>query len=340
MEGAARERRAWRSYSVYGLTLRTDVSLVTPLMPSEGAPDVTFTRVGARPPEAEAGELRPLRHSRARLPGGEPWLSLCRSDRFDLIRVAEVVDFYLFSDRIVAHLRDPEYAELVETYLLGGVLAFWCERSGTPMLHASAVVARGRAVAFMATNEGGKSSLAAALMEDGCPLLTDDLLRVRRESGGYRVEPGYPQMRFWPHDAERLLGRHEPLELAHPGYAKLRVPVGSAGFGTFRGRAAPLGCLYIPRRIGAAGRVAPIEFVDVPPRQAILELIRGSFVPRWVEAAGYTADQFRLFADLAARVPLRTVAYPDGVEHLPEVRAAILRDLSREFGDRLPGERR
>lgn len=334
MATAHQAGEAWRSYSIYGLTLRTDLPLVAPLLPGEGAPDVTFTCVADPPPDAGPGEPRPLRHSRARLPGGAPIFSLYGADRYDLIRFTGVVDYYLFSDRIVAHRVDPQFPlKVVEIYLLGGVLAFWCERGGTPMLHASAVVVKGRAVGFIATNKGGKSSLAAALMKHRYALLTDDVLRIRRHSDRYLAEPGYPQMRFWPHDAERLVGGHERLELAHPGYTKVRVPVGPDGLGTFRGRTTPLGCLYIPRRMDSPAEETPIEIADVPPREAVVELIRGSYTPLLVEAAGYAADQFRRLADLVARVPLRTITYPDGLEHLPAVRDAILRDVAEGFPD-------
>lgn len=315
----------WRSYSIYGLNLKTDFPLTSPLLPGNGPPDLTFTCRSEAPPEAAAAVPRLLRHSPHLLPSGESYESLYRTDGFDLIRLTEVVDFYLFEDRIVGHLLDPEYYYVVELRLLGDLLAYWCERLGTPMLHASGVVVDGRTVAFMATNQGGKSSLAAGLMQLDYPFLTDDVLRVRSHSDRYWADPGYPQMRFWPHDAERILGHYEDLELAHPNFSKRRVPVGPGGFGTICDEARPLACLYLPRRGEPLG--SAIEIIDVPPSQRVIELIRGTFVPGWVKAAGLEQSRFELLGDLVANVPIRAIHYPLGFDHFPSVREAILRDV-------------
>lgn len=327
MEDTLREPEAWQSYSVYGITLRTNHPIVAPLPAAGNTPDLTFSCVTAPPPEAAKATPELLCQSTSRLPSGEPWVSLYRAERFDLMHFAEVVDFYLFSDRILGHLLDPEYSHVIEIYLLGGVLAFWCERAGTPMLHASAVVVDGRAVAFVSTNKGGKSSLAAELMGSGYPLLTDDLLRIHPDSDSCRADPGYPEMRFWPRDAERLLGQFDQLKLAHPAYSKRRIPVGGGGFGAFCAQPQPLGCLYLPLRRASQAAKTSVEIDDVPPRRGIVELIRGSFVPHWVKAAGLDQSQFHSFSRLVSRVPLRTITYPAGIEHLPSVRKAILHDL-------------
>ena len=62
--------------------------------------------------------------------------------------------------------------------LLGPVIAYWLERAALPVLHASAVAVGGEAAAFLAGSTGGKSSLAAALVAAGCPLLSDDLVAI------------------------------------------------------------------------------------------------------------------------------------------------------------------
>lgn len=323
-----RQQPAWRSYSVYGLTLSTDYPLIAPLPLSPDEPDITFTCRTEDPPTEHAETLRPLRHSADHLPSGEPWVSLYRADGYDIVHFAEVVDFHLYPHRIVAYLLDPAYSHQVEIYLLGGVLALWCELSGTPMLHASAVVVHDRAAVFVATNEGGKSSLAIALMQLGHPLLTDDILRIRPEANRYWGEPGIPELRLWPHDAERLFGDYEQLDLAHPAYTKRRVPIGK-GFGAFCSEPRPLGCLYLPRRRQPGEDGMEVEIADLPPRQAVIELIRGSFVPRWVEAAGLQRHQLELLSRLVTRVPVRTLSYPHGVERLGLVREKILTDLRR-----------
>ena len=104
----------------------------------------------------------------------------------------------------------------MEIRLLGPVFSFWLELQGIPVLHASAVLVEGQAVAFLSSNYGGKTSLAATLMQAGHPLLTDDFLPVERGDGLYLGRPGYPTMRMWPEEAEHFLGSYEDLGLVHP----------------------------------------------------------------------------------------------------------------------------
>ncbi len=131
---------------------------------------------------------------------------------------------------------------------LGDVLSYWLERQGIRALHAAAVVANGRAAAFLSSNYGGKSSLAAAMMQVGCPLLTDDILPVEETGGIFIGRPGYPTMRMWPDEAAYFLGSYEHLPLVHPELSKRRVFVGPDGFGSFCETSQALSCIYLPER--------------------------------------------------------------------------------------------
>jgi hypothetical protein len=130
-------------------------------------------------------------------------------------------------------------------------------------------------------------------------------------------------MRMWPDQATHFLGRYEDLAIVHPAFDKRRVPVGPGSFGSFHGRAAPLARLYLSERGSDALRLERL-----PLGQAIMTLVEHSFLLGVPEAMGLEAARFRFFARLAQQVPVCKLFYPDGVEHLPEVRAAILRDLA------------
>jgi len=241
--------------------------LVSIAEPDAGPPDLTFEVVRSRPPPASApGESGSVFLVDLVLPGG-----IC---------------FQLFSDRIVAYTSGDPLDGMVEIHFLGSALAAWLEHRGVLALHASAVVIGGRAVAFLASNKGGKTALAAACMQAGHPLLTDDLLAVEPCADGSAVGyPGYPQMRMWADNAAWFVGR-EPgfdahggaqviadvddvvdglgevrsvgragaatrvrLRTVHPTYPKFRVAVGNGGFGSFCDRPVALGSLWIPRRV-------------------------------------------------------------------------------------------
>src|SRR5205814_1400196 len=72
-------------------------------------------------------------------------------------------------------------------------------------LHATAVVVDGRGIAFVGHSGFGKSTLAAAFLNAGHRLLTDDLLVVEESGNAVIAFPGAPRIKLFPKAAERLL---------------------------------------------------------------------------------------------------------------------------------------
>ena len=324
----ATSRGAWRTYRLFGLVLASDFPFASRLPAGAGPPDVTFTCAG--PPPIPDELPAPVFASRFRTARGESNCSFYRLAESDLLRFPGVGDFYLGADRIVCQPADPEDVGAVEVHLLGTVLSCWLERAGVPSLHASAVVADGgRTVGFLSPNGGGKSSLAAALMEGGWPLLTDDVLAVEAGPDGFRGRRGYPQMRLWPAEAERFCGPAASLPRVHRDCSKLRVPVGGGGFGAFAAAERPLSSFYLPERRPGGGGAGAVAVEALAPRAAMIELVRHSFVGALVEAAGWQPRRFDILARLAVAVPVKRLTYPSGHEHLPRVREAIVADLKR-----------
>jgi hypothetical protein len=310
--------------------MRSDFNFETPLPPGRGPADLIFdyVREPRTDPLAGAGEL--VFSSPVLLDSGVPFAELYRRPGEDLLRFGEVVDFYISNDRIAAHLLDPDYEFVVELRLLGKVLSFWFERQGIPMLHAAAVAAEGQAAVFIATNKGGKSSLAATMVQAGFPLLSDDLVGVQTGPTGPEARPGYPCMRFWPDQAAYFAGAIDDLELVHPHFTKRRLPVGAGGFGSFCDSPQPLGCFYLPQRREVRAGDPLIEITALPPRHAVMELVRAAYLPRVVQAAGLSGQRLAHFADVVRSVRVKKLVYPNGLQFLPNVRRAILDDLRAE----------
>ena len=103
---------------------------------------------------------------------------------------------------------EPEDAEQA---LVGPVLANALRLQGVAMLHASAVVVGGRAVAISAPSGFGKSTLATALTRAGATLLGDDVLPLERAVDIYLALPYLPRLKLWADSLERL-GRGESRE--------------------------------------------------------------------------------------------------------------------------------
>jgi len=327
---AAISPEEFRTYCIYGLTLVSDFSFASRLLAGSGPPDVTFTCAVAPPISGDGPPPAPVYVSRFRTARGESNCSFHRCAGFDLLRFPDVADFYFVADRILGRPVDPDDLGSVEIHLLGTVLSCWLERAGVPCLHASATVAGGGAVGFLTFNGGGKSTLAAALAEVGCPILTDDVLAVRMD--GTLAQPAYPQVRLWPSEAAHFLGPDSRFPRVDPRIPKMRVPMGPGGLGSFAAAEAPLRCIYVPERRPPGEGGNGIDIQPIRPRDAVIELLRHSFIGPLAEAACGRERRLDQLARLAARVPLRRLIYPDGLEHLPHVVETVLADLEERPG--------
>jgi len=310
-----------RCWSLYGLVVATPHRFANRLVPSEGPADLWIRPVDAPPIAPGWRELTPGYRSPARIDDTQPFLDVIVAPDATVFRFTEVVDFFVLDDGIAYQLHDPAYDYMVELHLLGFVLSFWLERAGWPALHASAVVVDGRAVAFLSNHGGGKTSLAATLLGLGYPLLSDDLVALTPFDGGFLARPGYPQMRMWPEQALRFVGPAE-LEQVHPGLTKRRVPVGAGGLGRFDGEPRPLAALYLPQRRDGG----EVEFTTMARGPALFELVRHTFLTGIVEGTGWAARRFATLGAVVARVPLRVVRYPNGLDLLPAIAERIADD--------------
>jgi hypothetical protein len=318
----------WPTYRLFGLTLASEFPFASQLEPGDRTPDVAFTVVPTPPLSVEWDTVDPVYTSPYKNEDEDSILSIYRLDNCDVLRFAQVADFYLWPDRIICHCQEPAYDYLVELRLLGPVLAYWLEQHGIATLHASAVAANGFGIGFLSGNKGGKSALAATFMQAGHPLLTDDVLPIENHKDRLLGQPGYPQMRLWADEAEHFLGHNHSLKELHPELSKYRLPIGTDHFGTFCRAAQPLTCLYVPERHDPTEMGEKIIIIPISPRERVVELVRHSFIARIVEAMGLQPHRLGLLAQLAQRVPMRRIVYPVGFQHLARVRDTILASLA------------
>ncbi len=313
------------TYDVYGLRLATHHQLDYHVPRCAGPADLTFATVTA-PPLPAGWEDTPARFDPTARGGVDERVGavLVVGD-CTVVRFPEIADFFVFHDRILAQLLDPDYVFALELLLLGSVVALWLELHGVPTLHAASVAVDGHAVGFLATNKGGKSTLAAAFVQRGAALLGDDLLPLEHEGATVVARPGYPQMRFWPEQAERLLGSTRRWPRVQPGSPKLRVAVGPEGFGSFAAVPCPLARLYLPERCDDAEGVT-ITHLGLGER--VVELVRHSFLAGVLEALALAPKRFTAFGSVARRVPVARLRYPSGIEHLDAVCESVIADLN------------
>jgi hypothetical protein len=322
--------RGWTTHRLFGLTVASDFRLAKRLsLLSNDDHNLTFTCSVVESLPDDWTRVRPVYISPHKTKDGKSILYVYRQPGCDVLHFPNVADFYVWPNRIVCYQLQRAQRYQVEMWLVGAVLALWLEQKGIPVIHASAVVVRDCAVAFLASSTGGKSSIAAALMQYGFPLLTDDALAIEHRGRTFVGQPGYPRMRLWPDMAEHFLGYFEELELVHPETSKRTVPIGPEGWGAFCDVPQPLSCLYIPTRREPETGGTEIEITPVSLRDATIELVRYSSLTRLLTALGLQSMRLNYLAQIAKRIPMRRIIYPSGLQHLPRVCERLLEDATK-----------
>lgn len=312
-------------YYIYGLNLKSNFKFTHHLTTGTGQPNLTFECINSPPVRPDWKGASPS------FPApGDPDLGIYfyPQNRFDVLEFPNTGIFYVWSDKILFQPDTSADPVEWEIQFLGTVLSFWLERQGVLALHASAVVLqKDCAVGFLASSQGGKSSLASTLIQSGCPLLTDDILPVECLEDRIIGRPGYAQMRLWPDRAEHLLGQYHHLEQVHPDYSKRRVPIGLDGWGSFCDDLQILKCLYLPERRDSSRWGTEIEMVSVSPQEALIELVRQSFAAPILQAMGILPQRLERLTKIVRQVPVKRLIYPNGMNYLPSVCEAIRADL-------------
>ena len=314
--------KAETHYRLYGLTVASPLALPCPRAARVRRAEV---RLVAGAP-SRFGRLDRGRRSRR---GGRDWF-YCRRLRTGAtyLRWAGLFEFLVSADGrdIAYHPLERASTESLTTYLLGQVLSFSLLALGVEPLHGTVVEIGGEAVAFLGDCGYGKSTLGAAFLSLGHPILTDDLMALEPSAAGYTVHPGMPRLKLFPGVARRVLGAGRSGPRLNAATSKRILPL---AVGEVAPRAAPLRALYVladPAR-GSSGPGARIGVERLRGGAALLEVIKGSFNTIVVDR-DRLASQFAFASALAAAVPVKRLRYPRRFSRLPAVCEAVLADLA------------
>jgi hypothetical protein len=238
-------------------------------------------------------------YHRWQLPSGEEWITFHRDGADYVLRFPDLADF-----RISAHGRKvhceatSDVPETTIRQLLNQILPLVLNGQRTTVLHAGAVEVDEGAVAFLGPTGRGKSTLTAAMANQGYRFLTDDALQVSLSEVGHPVAaPGQPHLRLWN---------------ASDSTTKARISAGP-GF-PHCDQQRNLTAIYL---LGDSGSAAP-SFERIRPSAALLELIRNSFLLD-PESAELLKVQHDTLSAVVINVPVFGMNYARNYETLPQV---------------------
>lgn len=263
------------------------------------------------PAQAQAPLPSPPFHDIA-LPDGSPWCEQHRVAAGYLLRFHDLADFSVArnGDRITCHGVPGTDDTTLQHLLQNQVLPLALSRQGRMVLHASAVVVEGRALAFVGVSGRGKSTLAAAFAAQGCPFLTDDGLQLQQVQGQVQVVPGPASLRLWEDARTALAASPQSRASAAAATPKMRL-VSNARL-PHATAACPLAALYF---LGDSA-VDAISIVPLGGQDVLFGLLQHCFLLD-IEARDLLQNAFAQFSDMVRRIPAFRLDYPRRFEDLP-----------------------
>jgi len=307
------------SYRVYGLSLASTLSLSCRRAGPTTRPDVRIMhapadRFAIARREAAADRRQPGWFCARRLAGGGVYL-----------RWRGLFEFLVSPEgrRILYRRLEHATAGSFDVYLIGQVLSCSLVALGVEPLHGTASVIDGEAVVFLGDCGAGKSTLGAALLSRGFPVLTDDVVALKRRLGRWLVQPGIPRIKLFPSVASKLLGSRAEGVPMHHQTPKLVLPLGT---GQALGRPVPLRAIYVLSRPVGDARSCRARVEPLLGREAFLGVIRGLFNLIALDRER-SANQFALAARLVNDVAVRRLIYPRRLSALSDVCDTLLADF-------------
>lgn len=309
-----------KPYYAFGLAIHSDWDI-----PCLQVPHASFETIHIR--QATESFFRNavpsgLRHPYPKRP---TFHQLADGSRYLLWR--DVFEFHLSADAREVHGRSldgrPEAA--FRTYMMGHLLSYVLLGLGLETLHAATVVFDGEAVGFLGDSARGKSTLAAACLQAGAQLLSDDFLVLREERGRLMAYPGFPRIKLYERVSQHLMAPGKKgVPMNQDPCPKIVFPMENA-----LASAVPLKAFYALASPRAVMGLQEVWIQPLTEREAYLELTENAFNLN-VQTRERLASQFQWATNLVKRIAVKRLAYPRLLTILPEVIAQVRADLQRE----------
>ena len=311
-DGEFRVSRPLRDYRAYGLWVRSPIPLpfVPVPVPPAREPDVTV-RIGAT---AEALPAPADKHGL--------WEAAPSAFLMDVPGVAR----YLVTDGrdiLVEPHGGSDHGAGV--FLTGSMFSALLQQRGVTTFHASAIETDSGAVLFAGRSGSGKSSLLAALVERGYPMLADDVAGVVPDAGGHPVVlSAFPHVRLWADALDELGWRKRARGKVREALEKYLVPVE-------RFRAEPLAVHAVC--VLTSHHREDVEVETISRAVAFRWLCEYTYHKRRLHGLGQQPAHFRTVTAMVRRVPVAWVArpaHPFRLDALADRVEEHLREMNRQ----------
>lgn len=201
-------------------------------------------------------------------------------------------------------------------------------------IHANALAYQDKAIAIVAPSRTGKTTLTAALSQNGFALMTDDMVALHKVAQGYEIYPSWPVARMWPDALNELQPNvHEPsaqYEKVHEQFEKRTVNIEKTKGFNFCNQPKKLKVIYLlnrlPKKNDSDNRVPIVEIVPIATAQAIIVLLQNSILGSCYRALNLEKSRVKALSELLTTVTFKQINYLSGKEHLAAVSEMIKSD--------------
>lgn len=222
-----------------------------------------------------------------RTPDNQIFASCWKNSSEDFVlNFADLADFHISNRQrsIQCYAEPGSDVSTIRHLLIDQVIPRILGHRGALVLHASATLVNGAAVAFMGESGLGKSTLAAYLDEQGYPLLTDDCFAIKLGTKIY-LTPNYSGVRLFDDSANQLTGASRLRPVANYT-TKQRIRLSSED-GILLADSWPLAAVFFLGPINQAAS-EPVVVSPAPGVDKMMGLVKNSF-----DLHGWTKDQLR-----------------------------------------------
>ncbi|HEX6127379.1 MAG TPA: hypothetical protein VFZ23_18555 [Pyrinomonadaceae bacterium] len=216
-------------------------------------------------------------------------------------------------DEIIVEPEEGILEKDLQAFLTGPVLSVLLHQRGYFVLHASAVVIGGSAVAFLGAKGDGKSTLAAHMQVRGHRLIADDIVPVQLQNGSVVVTSGFPRIKLYDDSIMAVGGEPSDFPLIHSLVEKRSFRHRD----NFSTEPIPLSSIFVLA-----------ESEDIGLRQlgqaaAFIEVTRHTFVNRYLRALDEESKHFQQCQQLVKTLPVWMLSRPHDFTVIHEVCSLI-----------------
>lgn len=226
--------------------------------------------------------------------------------------------------------RSPDDLErIIANYFSNAWLGMALRLAGHLVLHGNAVCVNGGALAWLGDKGAGKSTLTAAFVAAGYPLLTDDQIVIWAQADKVWIAPGIMRLHLWPESlpvmgpSKEYYHFEQPFDAFPKGYMTVTPPAAPPSPNPLT----PLRAIYIlqPRHLGLA---APV--IETPSAGVGFDMLYSHCFAR--PGLSLTADalrvEFQAVGELYRRVSVRRLTLPNDLTCLTGVVQRLAEDAA------------